>query len=54
MELRLVVEEFHARIPEYEIRAGYQPRIAWPTATYHLESLPLVFEAAMVAASASG
>lgn len=42
-ELRLIVEEFHARISEYEIPDGYEPRIAWPTGTYHLESLPLVF-----------
>ncbi|MEE3753034.1 cytochrome P450 [Mycobacterium intracellulare] len=42
-ELRLIVEEFHARISDYEIPDGYEPRIAWPTGTYHLESLPLVF-----------
>jgi cytochrome P450 len=44
-ELRLIVEEFHARIPDYELRGGFEPRIAWPTGTYHLESLPLVFKA---------
>jgi cytochrome P450 len=44
LELRLVVEEFHARIPAYKVRDGFEPRIAWPTATYHLESLPLVFD----------
>lgn len=43
-ELRLVVEEFHTRIPRYRIRDGFEPRIAWPTGTYHLETLPLVFE----------
>lgn len=43
-ELRLIVEEFHARIPDYEILEGFQPQIAWPTGTYHLESLPLVFD----------
>jgi cytochrome P450 len=42
-ELRLIVEEFHARIPDYEIPDGFEPRIAWPTGTYHLESLPLLF-----------
>jgi cytochrome P450 len=51
LELRLVVEEFHARIPEYRIREGYEPAIAWPTATYHLKSLPLVFEAAVPTAA---
>src|ERR1700722_11300248 len=44
-ELRLIVEEFHARIPDYELPQGFEPRIAWPTGTYHLESLPLVFKA---------
>jgi cytochrome P450 len=42
-ELRLIVEEFHARVPDYQIPEGFEPRIAWPTGTYHLESLPLVF-----------
>jgi cytochrome P450 len=44
-ELSLIVEEFHARIPEYEIETGIEPRISWPAATFHLESLPLVFTA---------
>jgi cytochrome P450 len=44
-ELRLIVEEFHARIPDYKLQEGFEPRIAWPTGTYHLESLPLVFKA---------
>jgi cytochrome P450 len=43
LELRLIVEEFHARIPDYKIADGYQPQIAWPNSTFHLESLPLVF-----------
>jgi cytochrome P450 len=42
-ELRLVVEEFHARIPEYEIAPGFEPRVVWPSGTLHLASLPLVF-----------
>jgi cytochrome P450 len=42
-ELRLVVEAFHDRIPNYQIVEDYEPRIAWPNATYHLESLPLTF-----------
>jgi cytochrome P450 len=40
-ELRLTIEEFHSRIPEYRL-AG-TPRVAWPAGTIHLESLPLVF-----------
>ncbi len=40
-ELRLVIEEFHARIPDYEL-AG-TPDIRWPSGTLHLQSLPLTF-----------
>ncbi len=42
-ELRLVIEEFHRRIPEYEIAPGAQPSVVWPCGTLHLERLPLVF-----------
>lgn len=42
-ELRLVVEEFHRRIPDYGIAEDVQPRIVWPSGTLHLERLPLVF-----------
>jgi cytochrome P450 len=42
-ELRLVVDEFHKRIPEYELAPGTTPVVAWPTTTMRFESLPLVF-----------
>jgi cytochrome P450 len=42
-ELRLVVEEFHKLIPEYEMAAGAKPRVKWPSGTLHLDSLPLRF-----------
>jgi cytochrome P450 len=45
-EIRLVVEEFHKLIPEYELAPGAQPRVVWPSSTLHLESLPLVFATA--------
>jgi cytochrome P450 len=45
-ELRLVVEEFHRLIPEYEIAPGFEPQVAWPSGTLHLTSLPLVFPVA--------
>jgi len=47
-ELRLVVEEFHKRIPEYRIETGVQPMAAWPSGTLHLESVPVVFGPAAV------
>ncbi len=45
-ELRLVVEEFHRLIPDYEIEAGFEPTVVWPSGTLHLTSLPLVFPSA--------
>ena len=42
-ELRLVVEEFHKMIPEYEIVAGFEPHVKWPAGTLRLTSLPLTF-----------
>ena len=43
MELRLVLEEFHRRIPDYELAPGADPNPRWPDATIGLERLPLVF-----------
>jgi cytochrome P450 len=42
-ELRLVIEEFHKAIPEYQIAPGVEPEIVWPSGTLHLSSLPLEF-----------
>ena len=42
-ELRLVVEEFHKAVPDYEVTPGFEPEIVWPSGTFHLRSLPLVF-----------
>lgn len=44
-ELRLVLEEFHRRIPEYELAPGAAPKVVWPSGTLHLENLPIVFTA---------
>ena len=41
-ELRLTIEEFHARIPDYRL-AG-EATTLWPAGTFGLESLPLEFE----------
>jgi cytochrome P450 len=42
-ELRLVLEEFHKLIPDYELAPGFEPELVWPSGTWHLSSLPLVF-----------
>jgi cytochrome P450 len=42
-EVRLVIEEFQRLIPDYEIKAGFEPEVVWPSATLHLAALPLVF-----------
>jgi cytochrome P450 len=42
-ELRLVVEEFHRRIPDYELAPGAAPQVVWPSGTLHLRFLPLTF-----------
>ena len=42
-EVRLVVEEFHRLVPEYEIAPGCEPEVVWPSSTLHLSALPLVF-----------
>jgi cytochrome P450 len=41
MELKLVVSEWLARIPDFELAAGYTPEITWPSATCSLPTLPL-------------
>jgi cytochrome P450 len=42
-ELRLVLEEFHALIPDYEVEADFVPEVEWPSGTVRLRALPLVF-----------
>lgn len=42
-ELRLVVEEWLAAIPDFELAPGADPQIVWPSGTFHLKDLPLVF-----------
>jgi cytochrome P450 len=43
LELRLVFEEFHKRIPHYELAPGADPSVEWPALIYNLDSVPLVF-----------
>ncbi|KUI01623.1 cytochrome P450 [Mycobacterium sp. IS-3022] len=41
MELKLVVTEWLARIPEFDVAPGHTPEITWPSATCTLTALPL-------------
>jgi len=42
LELRLILEEWHARIPDYTLADGNEPRMPWPTGTMALKSVPLI------------
>ena len=42
-EMRLVLEEFHRLIPDYELAPDFEPRVEWPSGTLRLRELPLVF-----------
>jgi cytochrome P450 len=44
-ELRVVLEEWHRRIPGYELAPGARPQVAWPTGVIGIDSVPLVFPA---------
>lgn len=41
LELRLILEEWHTRIPEYSLVDGKPPQVPWPTGTMGLQSVPL-------------
>ena len=41
LELRLVVTEWLARIPDFRLEPGFVPQITWPSATCTLPALPL-------------
>jgi cytochrome P450 len=43
LELRLILEEWHKRIPEYSLADGKEPQMPWPTGTMALKSVPLTF-----------
>ena len=43
MEMRCALEEWHRRIPEYELAPGVTPRVTWPAGVVGFDSLPLVF-----------
>ncbi len=41
MELTLIVGEWLKRIPEFSVKAGYEPHIVFPANTFGLDRLPL-------------
>ncbi|WP_166903614.1 cytochrome P450 [Mycobacterium sp. DL440] len=41
LELRLILEEWHNRVPEYTLADGKDPQMTWPTGTMGLQSVPL-------------
>jgi cytochrome P450 len=41
LELRLILEEWHSRIPEYTLADGKEPTMPWPTGTMGLKAVPL-------------
>lgn len=43
MELRIILEEWHRRIPEYSLTGSSEPKALWPSGTLGLDSIPLVF-----------
>jgi cytochrome P450 len=45
LELRVVLEEWHRRIPEYGLAPGARPQVTWPAGVIGIESVPLVFPA---------
>ncbi|MFG1998839.1 cytochrome P450 [Spirillospora sp. NPDC048911] len=45
MELRVVLEEWHRRIPEYGLAPGAHPKVEWPTGVIGISSVPIVIPA---------
>lgn len=45
MEMRVALEEWHRRIPEYSLAPGVTPRATWPAGLVGIDTLPLVFPA---------
>ena len=46
MEMRVALEEWHRRIPDYALAPGAAPRVTWPAGVVGFDSLPLVFQPA--------
>jgi cytochrome P450 len=41
LELRLILEEWHRRIPDYTLATDTTPQVPWPSATMALSAVPL-------------
>jgi cytochrome P450 len=54
MEMRMALEEWHRRIPEYELAPGVLPRVTWPAGVVGIDSLPLVFPPAGAGSAGAG
>ena len=46
LELRIVLEEWHRRVPDYELAPGTVPRTPWPAGTLALDHVQLVLHPA--------
>jgi cytochrome P450 len=46
LEMRVVLEEWHRRIPEYALAPGASDRVEWPAGLIGIDHLPLVFPSA--------
>lgn len=44
LELRVLLEEWHKRIPEYSLAPGAKPKVLWPRGTLGLDAVPLTVE----------
>lgn len=44
LELRVVLEEWHKRIPEYTLATGAAPKVLWPRGTLGLDAVPLTIK----------
>ena len=54
MQLRVALEEWHRRIPEYTLAPGTVPRAGWPAGLVGIDHLPLVFPRAASGQRGSG
>jgi cytochrome P450 len=43
MEMRVALQEWHQRIPDYALAPGTVPRVGWPAGLVGIHHLPLVF-----------